>query len=226
MVRDWQGVLAILLRYTFKMIKFINEEVRILKRLSSPKKIQAFFDAQPINFEKRGDTYMSPRRALREKKMHCFEGALVAALALYFHGERPLILDLKAKRPDFDHVVALYKRNGYWGALSKTNHAVLRSRDPIYKTIRELALSYFHEYYSEKTGRKNMVSYSRPLDLRRFGTTWITAEHDLWEVADALDALPHYPCVPKKNKELVIPASRFERKTTAVHEWHRSDQRT
>ena len=122
---------------------------------------------------------MSPRRALREGKMHCFEGALLAATALWLRGEGPLLLDLKTK-DDFDHVVALYKKNDRWGAISKTNHATLRFRDPVYRTVRELAVSYFHEYFDNKSGKKTLRSYSRPLDLRTFGTNWITTEKDLY----------------------------------------------
>ena len=105
---------------------------------------------------------MSPRRVLATRTAHCFEGALLAATVLWMQGEIPLLLDLATNAQDIDHVVALYKCNGYWGAISKTNHAVLRFRDPVYKTIRELALSYFHEYYLEATGEKTLISYSLP----------------------------------------------------------------
>lgn len=205
---------------------FSTQELRTIRTLTTPQKIQDLLDTFPINFEKEGDTYMSPRRVLREKKMHCFEGALLAACALWIQGERPLILDLTSMKGDDDHVVALFKQNGYWGAISKSNHAVLRYRDPIYKTVRELALSYFHEYYLAKNGKKTLVSYSRPLDLRRFGTSWITAEHDLWEIADALDEIQHFLFVPAKNRRLIRPADIFEREVTSAIEWKQSDVRT
>lgn len=202
------------------------KELRVLQKLSTPQKIQDFLDHTPINFEKRGDTYMSPRRVLREKKMHCLEGALLSAAALLVHGEQPLLLDLTSEKGDDDHVVALFKQNGYWGALSKTNHAVLRYRDPIYKTVRELALSYFHEYYLAKNGKKTLVSYSKPFDMRRLGYEWIISENDLWEVEDALNAQPHFPFVPKKNKKYIRPATPFERRVTNETEWKQSDPRT
>lgn len=208
------------------MFGLTTNEYRILKRLSSPEKIQDFLDALPINYEKNGDTYFSPRRVLREKKAHCIEGALLAALALWMHGEKPLLLDLTSEPSDFDHVVALYRKNGYWGAVSKTNHAVLRFRDPIYRTLRELALSYFHEYFSNETGRKTLVSYSRPVDLARFGIGWITSENDLWEIADALDSARHYPLVPKENRRYIRPAHPIERRAGEIIEWHESDSRT
>jgi hypothetical protein len=201
-------------------------ELAILKRLSSPEKIQAFLDALAINHEKRGDTYMSPRRVLQEKKAHCIEGALVAAAALWVHGEEPLLLDLKSLRYDDDHVVALYRRHGHWGAISKTNHATLRFRDPIYRTPRELALSYFHEYFINETGTKTLRSYSRPLRLKRFGAAWMTAEEDLWDIADALDDLPHYPLVPKGSERFIRKADPMERKAGRIIEWIKRDPRT
>src|SRR3989344_3997414 len=117
------------------MFGLTDKEEKILKKLSAPGKIQDFLDALPLNHEKEGDTYMSPRRVLREKKAHCIEGALLAAAALSLQGRSALIMDLTSARGDDDHVIALFKENGYWGAISKTNHAVLRYRDPIYRTL-------------------------------------------------------------------------------------------
>ena len=194
-------------------------EFAILKKLSTPQKIQDFLETLPFNFEEDGDTYMSPRRVLREKKAHCIEGAMLAALALWIHGEKPLILDLKAHTSDVDHVVTLFKQNGYWGAISKTNHGVLRFRDPIYKTVRELALSYFHEYFLNTTGKKTLQGYSRPLNLKRFGTEWITTEEDLWIIADALDDTVHFPFIPQKNKALIRKATKVEREAGNITEW-------
>src|SRR5689334_3314224 len=102
-----------------------KEEKAAFTRLSTPNKIQDFLDSIPFNFETRGATLMSPRRVLRAQKAHCIEGALLAAAALSYHGRTPLLLDLRVSSGDLDHVVALYKENGYWGAISKTNHAVL-----------------------------------------------------------------------------------------------------
>src|SRR3989344_7323650 len=129
---------------TKNMFGLSPRELRILQKLTTPAKIQDFLDSLPMNHEKKGETHMSPRRVLCEKKAHCIEGALLAAVALWLHGEPPIIMNLSSRlgKGDVDHVVALYKRNGYWGAISKTNHSVLRFRDPIYRTPRELALSY------------------------------------------------------------------------------------
>ncbi|MFA6297108.1 MAG: hypothetical protein WC629_00940 [Candidatus Paceibacterota bacterium] len=193
--------------------------MRQLKKLSTPQKIQDFLDTLPFNFEKGGDTYMSPKRVLKENKAHCIEGAMLAATALWMHGEQPLLLDLKAHPGDMDHVVALYKQNGYWGAISKTNHAVLRFRDPIYKTVRELALSYFHEYFLNTTGKKTLRGYSKPLNLKKFGKEWITTEKDLWIIADALDNTKHFPFIPEKNKKSIRNAVKIEREAGSIIEW-------
>ncbi len=203
-----------------------EKEYELLRKLSTPQKIQDFLDTLPRNNEKQGHTCVSPRVALREKKAHCIEGACIAALALWMHGERPLLLDLKALKPDDDHVVALYKQNGYWGAISKTAHPVLRFRDPVYRTIRELALSYFHEYFLPGDGMKTLRSYSRPFSLKRFGTEWITREDGLWDIASALDESQHYPLVPDENKQYLRKASKIEVEAGDLSEWPMSDPRT
>jgi hypothetical protein len=201
-------------------------EERILRRLDTPVRIQDFLDRLPVNYEKGGDTHMSPRRVLRERKAHCIEGALVAAAALWMHGRPPLLLDLKTRFLDDEHVVALFRENGYWGAISKTNHAVLRYRDPVYRSVRELALSYFHEYFRDRDGVKTLVSYSRPFDLRRLGEGWITAEEDLWVLDDLLNATPHHPLVPSDNRRLLRRATPFERRALNLREWEKDDPRT
>lgn len=202
------------------------EELRALKKLNTPIKIQDFLDTLPINFEKRGETYMSPRRVLRTQKAHCFEGALLAALALMLQGEKPLLLDLTSYPHDDDHVVALYRKNGFWGAISKTNHAALRFRDPIYKNVRELTLSYFHEYFMNSTGRKVLATYSDPFDLSKVKTNWITAEKELFSVMHQLDKSPHHKIVPKNNKKFIRPADSVERKAGKIVEWKKSDRGT
>ena len=148
-----------------------RKEFEIFKKLDTPVKIQDFLDAIRINFEVKRETCRSPLMVLRHKEAHCMEGAMLAAACFWYNGQRPLLLDLKTMvRPrspqekDDDHVVALFKENGRWGAVSKTNHAGLRYRDPVYKTVRELALSYFHEYFLDN-GVKTMRSYSAPFSL-------------------------------------------------------------
>lgn len=205
-----------------------KQEFKVLARLNTPTKIQDFLDTLPMNWEKGGDTQMSPRRVLLKRKAHCIEGALLAAAALWMAGEKPLIMNISPRmnRGDDDHVVALYKRGNRWGAISKTNHATIRFRDPVYRSLRELVLSYFHEWFLNSTGEKILECYSKPLDMRRFGTGWITAEKDLWGVADALSERKHYFIVPKGNWRYVRKADRMEHMAGRIIEWKKSDPRT
>ena len=185
-------------------------ELRLLKRLNTPRKIQDFLEKLPYSFDDGRDMLRSPRRVLRERTAHCIEGALLAAAALWVNGERPFLLDLRAIDDDLDHVVTLYKRHGHWGAISKTNHIVLRYREPLFRTVRELALSYFHEYFLDD-GRKTMRDFSKPYDLvRHFGTEWLTREDDLWDVAEALDASPHEPLISRAQIRNLRPADPIE----------------
>lgn len=195
-----------------------TRERGIFRKLNTPQKIQDFLERIPINFEPHGDTLLSPRRVLKEKKAHCMEGALFAAAVLWFHGEEPFLLDLKAARPDFDHVVALFRRHGRWGAISKTNHTILRYRDPVYRTVRELAMSYFNEYIYDD-GRKTMRSYSRPFSMKRFGTSWVTAKDDLWEVDAELDASPHYGILTPGSRRSLRPGDTIERRALGLTDW-------
>lgn len=196
-------------------------EISILKKLSTPIKIQDFLDTLPQNHEKKGETYMSPRSVLDKKIAHCLEGAMLAALALWYWGDEPLLLDLKTTEGD-DHVIALYKKNGYWGAISKTNHATLRFRDPVYKTLRELALSYFHEYTSNKTSEKILVSFStKPFNLKTLGQDWITDSKDAFHIANALDEAPHTSLYPKENKKFMRKADAMEQRAGQIVEWEK-----
>jgi len=225
-------------RLTFPESGFTRKEYDALARLATPAAIQNFLDELPFNFEKQGDTHQSPRRVLAARRAHCIEGALLAAAALWLHGEPPLIMNLSSRmgKGDVDHVVALYKRGGRWGAVSKTNHAVLRFRDPVYRTPRELALSYFHEWFMNETREKTLECYSKPLDMRRIGAPsgaerfgdawWLTAEKELWNITDALAERKHYFLVPKGNWRYVRPADLMELAAGQLVEWVHSDPRT
>jgi hypothetical protein len=202
-----------------------KKELQIFKKLNTPLKIQEFLGSFPINWEKNGETYMSPTCSLKAHKIHCFEGALLAATALWVNKEPPLILDLKAKNDD-DHVVALYKRNGYWGAISKSNHTTLRWRDPVYKTVRELAVSYFHEYLDSKFYKKRLISFSQPFNLKKMGYKWITSKEGLHYLVDALDDSPHEKIYPLKNFKYIRPADKMERAAAQIIEWKRSNPKT
>lgn len=207
------------------MFGLSKSELSILKKLNTPIKIQNFLDTLAINWEKDGDINMSPRKVLREKKAHCFEGAMLAAVALWVNGEKPLILELKVPG-DINHIVTLYQINGYWGAISKTNHLALRFRDPVYKTIRELVLSYFHECFNDKNGKKVLRGYAGPINVKKFGTTWITSEDDLYPIAEKIYDIPITPLFPKTQEKHIRRADAMEMKLGTVIEWTEEDPRT
>lgn len=198
------------------MSSFTKKELQLLKRLNTPIKIQDYLDTLPFNHEDQGETCYSPRNVMIHKTAHCMEGALFAACALTHAGRTPYILSLRVLESDYDHALALYKENGHWGAISKTNHAVLQFRDPIYKTVRELALSYFHEYFLTKNGVKTLRGYSRPVNLKRFGTSWMTSSEPLFEIAEAIYDAHHTPIIPKGNEKLLRKATSLERKTASI----------
>jgi hypothetical protein len=169
---------------------FTRAERAIFRRLTTPAKIQRFLDDLPYDKEPDGPRCRSPRRVLRDQTAHCMEGALLGAAALRMLGHPPLLLDLEAVRDD-DHVLAIFRVQGHWGAVAKSNYSGLRFREPVYRTLRELVMSYFEHYYNlqrEKTLRK----YSRPVNLERFDAMeWMTAEEDPWAIPEYLCTIPH-----------------------------------
>ncbi|MEO8098842.1 MAG: hypothetical protein ABI811_14160 [Acidobacteriota bacterium] len=161
-------------------------------KLTTPARIQRYLDQDiGYNLEPGGATCYSPRMVLRQKVAHCMEGAMFAAAALRNIGYPPLLVDLEAVR-DSDHVLAVYRQGGYWGSLAKSNYAGLRSREPVYRSIRELALSYF-EHYFNAAGEKTLRKYSRPVNLRQFDRVvkWMTVEDSMWEIPNYLCEISH-----------------------------------
>jgi hypothetical protein len=196
-------------------------EFAVLERLSDPQRIQAFLNATPINHEVGGETVLSVREVIRQRRAHCIEGAMFAACALWVHGEPPLVMHLDCHESDFPHVVALFRRAGAWGAISKTNGAPLRYRDPIYRNLRELALSYFHEY-SNRRGHKTLRSYSCSFDMRRLPLEdWVTATKSCWDAHDRITELRHYPLISKRQERLLAKRDAFERKAGKIVEYPR-----
>jgi len=171
-------------------------ETAVLRRLSTPEKVLAYLDRLDYNLEPDGDTVRSPRRVMRDRTAHCAEGAFLAAAAFRVHGRPPLLLDLEANDRDDDHVVALYRDGGLWGAVGMSKFAGLRYRSPVYRTIRELALSFFEHYYNWD-GERTLRAYSRPVSLLRFDRIgWMTAEADLWPVVEHLGKISHTKLIP------------------------------
>jgi len=177
------------------MLGLPRSTVTALGKLRTPESIQDFVGDLPWNFELEGETAFSVNEVLRRKSAHCIEGALVAAYALWLHDQPPLLMDLGAAQGDVDHVVVLFRRGRYWGAISKSNSPFLRYRDPIYRSLRELSLSYFPQYF--KLRRKTLRTYSIPVDLRRYDPSlWVTRAGFCCEIVDALTAARHYSIVP------------------------------
>jgi hypothetical protein len=175
---------------------FTPGECRQLRRLRTPERIQHFLDYElGYNKEAEGETCRSPRRVLRDRIAHCMEGALLAAAALRVQGHPPLLVDLEAVHDD-DHVLTVFRQRGHWGAVAKSNYAGLRFREPVYRTLRELVMSYFEHYYNPK-GEKTLRRYSRPVNLARFdGIGWMTAEEELWPIPEYLTVIAHTPLLP------------------------------
>jgi hypothetical protein len=193
-------------------------ELKALARLSSPRRIQDFLDTIPINKEPGGETCSSPVVTLRRHSAHCMEGALVAALAIWMHGGAPLIMDLKTTDDDVDHLVALFKKGSYWGGITKTNHSVLRYREPMFRDLRELATSYFHEY-SLPNGKKTLRAYSEPFDLREWDEDWIATEGDLWDLERAIDRSPHQRLLNRSQIAGLRKADDIEIRAGKIVEW-------
>ncbi len=202
-----------------KFFGFTTGEIKILDKLNTPQKIQDYLNKLPINFEQSGDTARSPREVLRLGEAHCMEGALLAATALWYHGHKPLLLDLVTTPNDDDHVVAIFKQNSCYGAISKTNHAVLRYREPVYKTVRELALSYFHEYFKDN-GKKTLRKFSKPFDLSKMkDKSWLVSTKNLWEINNALDDSYHYEILNKRQLKNLRKAEPIEIEAGKITEW-------
>jgi len=213
--------------YTNQLKKVLSpQEQKLFSSLNTANKIQDYLDGLPINFEAGGDTLYSPRQVIIEQKAHCLEGALFAATALAFHGQKPLLLDLQTLPYDEDHVVTLFRERGHWGAISKTNHAILRWRDPVYTSPRELAMSFFHEYYLSD-GIKTLRAFSKPFDLTRYAPeVWVTAEKNLEDIAVDLDDSPHTPILlPGVSRKNLRKTSGVERRMLDFVEWESEKKR-
>jgi hypothetical protein len=186
-----------------------KDEIKFLKTMSNPDKIQGFLDSLDYNpnYECR-----SPRWVIKKRSAHCFEGALFSAAALDFLGHKPLVVDMKAFNDD-DHVIAVYKDGKYWGAVAKSNFTTLRFREPVYKSLRELIMSYF-DFYFNIDGDKSLRSYSLPLDLSIYNSrNWATTDEDLEYIGDKLEQLHHFPVIDsrmiknlKKASEMMLKA--------------------
>jgi hypothetical protein len=173
--------------------QFTASELRQLRALKTPAGVQRFLDSLPYHL---ADTAWSPRKILRERTAHCLEGAIFAAAALRVLGFPPLLWDLEAHH-DTDHVLAIFKVRNCWGAVAKSNFTGCRYREPVYRTLRELAMSYFNIYFNLR-GNRTLRRYSQPVNLSRFDQRhWMTSEHSIWFVAEYLCEIPHTPLLTR-----------------------------
>ena len=176
---------------------FTNKEVRKLRSLKNPYGIQRFLDDMPYHLE---DTAWSPRKVLGEGSAHCLEGAIFGAAALRMVGYPPLLMDFEADQ-DTDHVLAIYRQDGCWGAVAKSNYTGCRWREPVYRTLRELALSYFNIYFNLRRER-TLRRYSLPVNLRRFDAQqWMTTDQPVWFIVYHLFEIKHYPLLTKAQEK-------------------------
>jgi len=182
-----------------------HSERRLLSRLNNPAKIQAYLDRIPYSAE---DRYRCPLSVLRDRTAHCFDGALFAAAILRRLDYPPLILDILPNDRDDDHLLALYKRDGHWGAVAKSNFVGLRFREPVYRTLRELVMSYFEQYYNVQR-EKTLRGYTVPLNLKSFDKDhWMTSDEYLERIADRLGEIRNFPVVAPEMAARLSPLDR------------------
>ncbi len=182
-----------------------RRERKSLAGLTPPWRIQKFLD--DLDYDVAGAGCRSARRVLRERTVQCMDGALFAAAALRVQGHPPLLLDLEAVFDD-DHVLAIFRQNGCWGAIARSNYSGLRFREPIHPTIRSLVLSYFESYFNLRR-QKTLRRYSRPVNLSRFDRiAWMTCENDLWEIPEYLAGITHIRLLPPSVGKRFSPVDR------------------
>jgi len=178
------------------------EEKSFVATLATPARIQAFLDAIPYSTE---PVYRSPLRVLRERKGHCFDGALFAAAMLRRLGYPPLIVDMVPNERDDDHLLAVYRVGGYWGAVAKSNFTGLRYREPVYRSLRELVMSYFEAFFNVE-GEKTLRAYTVPLNLAAFDARhWMASDEPLEAIASRLDRLRRLPVVTPEMAARLAP---------------------
>src|SRR6266480_2782145 len=193
---------------------FTPSELRTLRALKTPAGIQKFLDELSYNLSY---TARSPKKVLHDRTASCLEGGIFAAAALRVLGFPPLIFDLEAEQ-DTDHVVAIFKVRGRWGAVAKSNFTGCRYREPVYRTLRELAMSYFNIYFNLRFAR-TLRTYSRPVNLARFDRLdWMTTDKPVWFIAEHLCEIPHIALLtPAMEKNLTRVDQRTMRAEMVGH---------
>ena len=189
-----------------------------LTGLRTPERIQDFISRLRWNYQTDGPTALSVVGVLRQDQAQCIEGAFVAACALWLNGHPPLLIDLGAARGDVDHVMAIFRRGRYWGAISKSNSPFLRYRDPIYRNLRELAVSFFPQYVKRR--RKTLRTYSLPVDLRRHDPAlWVTRDGFCHEMVDVLTGARHFDILPAEGQSKLRPIDEIEARANTLRDF-------
>ena len=179
-----------------------RNEFSALARLRTPRQIQHFLEHISVNHEVGGETLLSAQQVLIQRRAHCIEAAFVAACALWIQGRPPLVMHLDCDQSDYPHVVTLFRQNGVWGAISKSREEGLGYRDPVYRSLRELTMSFFHEY-TNKRGRRTLRRYSVAFDMRRLEPgLWVTSNKSCEEAHDRLVRLRHYALLSRQQEKL------------------------
>ena len=185
-------------------LRLSKGEFAILARLGTPQQIQRFLNRVAVNHEVGGETILSVQQVLIQRRAHCIEAAFVAACALWVHGKPPLVMYLDCDPCDYAHVITLFRSHRCWGAISKSRGVGLHYRDPVYRSLRELAMSYFHEYVDTR-GRRTLRSYSGAFDMRKIEPDlWVTSNGACLQAQERLGALRQYPLISSKQEDLVL----------------------
>jgi hypothetical protein len=202
---------------------FSQDEIDFFMTLDTPAKVQDYLDTIPMNHEVQDETFLSAVETLRQNHGHCVEGAMLGAYILSLHGHPPYIMDMCAHDDD-SHNVIPFRVDGKWGCLSISNHSSLRYRNPVYRTLRELMMSYFDDYMNGK-GQRSLHAYSMPMNLSVvFGPNWATRRGEVWEVGLFADQMPNYELVKVKDLQKIRPADDMMiASTVSQREWRCPD---
>jgi hypothetical protein len=182
--------------------QLVASELKLLDGLNNPIKIQSFLNTIPYSVD---EFYRCPLRVLRERKAHCFDGAIFAAMALRRVGHPPLILELIPNRRDDDHILALYKKFDFWGSVAQSNFTGLRFREPVYRSLRELVMSYFEDFFNT-AGEKTLVGYRGPINLKTFDQLeWMSSDAGLETLSTSMDRYCVHPIISAEMAAVLAP---------------------
>lgn len=169
--------------------RFTAAEWKLIQQLNTPLKVQRYFSSLPYNWEKDGGTVRSFREVLKRREAHCLEAAVGAAVILEQHGYPPLLLSLESQDL-LDHVVYVFKQDGRWGSIARSRDAGLHGRKAVYRSLRELALSYFDPFV-DFTGRLKGYGVTNLYDLGKYD--WRFSPRRMTRIENHLRAIPHKP---------------------------------